>query len=226
MSGPQDLAANGAPKGSLVRIFGWTQASCSRSFAHWKLLGRLLEIQRRPEHSWLPDQKEGLVSKVFSPSLGPCRWRTLIAALEVKVQDLGPKCTQCEMKLLCPSNWRGKMQSMRTATRAYLHYTARCPGFQLESTKQRWECTEKPWSCEEYWSQIWRRDTPALTVRFSLMARSPWKSLPSLWIVRSSSSSSDDEWRVEWNWSCSAAFRGYGSCQTWKACCSFEVTML
>lgn len=37
------------------------------------------------------------------------------------------------------------------------------PRFSAREHKQRWECTEKPWSCEEYWSQIWRRDTPALT---------------------------------------------------------------
>lgn len=206
-------------KGSLVRIFSWTQASCSRSFAHWKLLGRLLEIQRRPEHSWLPDQKEGLVSKVFSPSLGPCRWRTLLlhwkSRCKISGQNApnarwsysahptgGAKCSQCAqlLALTCIILQDAPVFSSRAQTKVGMHREALVlRGVLVANLAQGHSCLDSG------------LEPLARQCVFSLMARSPWKSLPSLWIVRSSSSSSDDEWRVEWNWSCSAAFRGMGA---------------
>ena len=170
---------------------GRTQASGSRSFAHRKLrrdLGRLLEIQRRPEHSWLPGEKEALVNKVYTRQCFPRSMAVVqaIDAMEVRVQDLLAHETT-----LAIQKWRNKMQSMGTATRTYVRHAAGYPGFQLKSTTngvhaQSGSPSEALNMLEEHWSQIWRRDTPDLTEAWNYwqnhasstpMVPLPWKPL-------------------------------------------------
>ncbi len=191
-----DLEANGALR-VLVRILSLGALAGRRHPVLVPLLtesfgvtsvGRLLEIQRRPEHSWLPGEKEGLVTKVFTRQSFPRSMAVAqdIDALEVRAQDLLAHETT-----LAIQQWRDKMQLMGTATRRYVHHTAGCPGFQFKSTNsgvnaQSGTPSEALNMLEEHWSQIWRRETPDLTEAWNYwqnnasstpMTPLPWKPL-------------------------------------------------
>ena len=72
-SGGTRLAGTTRPKGSLPRPkpgqIGRTSASFARSFAAGKIrndLQRLLEVQRKPEQCWRPDERSALLAKVYA----------------------------------------------------------------------------------------------------------------------------------------------------------------
>lgn len=94
-------------------------------------------------------------------------------------------------------------------------------------------CKMPRFSAREH-KQRWRRDTPALTQAWNHWQDSAFFAYGALALeVFAFLVNCTLKLKLEWRWvtggvelKLQRCLSGYGSCQTWKACCSFEVTML